>query len=267
MIHFADSFRIPGRTRWFKLLILFNIISFAATHWYSQRTAPVVMPANAELFLIGGGVIPAEYLYPEQLEEVIVDFGPAAGLTLSQLRPPALMTLFWSLFLHANFLHLLMNMFFLYQLGRNVEAYMGSMRFLLFYFSCGAAGMLAQILYDLDSLAPIVGASGAISGLIGAYWMLFPDHDFRLTIGQYHKQYRDYVLPFKTLLIIWILNQVLLLIPDQQEIQSVAVFAHLGGFACGLLLARSREDRNRRKRFKVVTGGQQEAGGPYWGND
>jgi len=215
--------------------------------------------------MFGGGVIPAEYLYPEMLQQF--SFGHGANtLGIADVRPPAIVTLFWSLFLHANFLHLLMNMFFLYHLGRNVEAHMGSVRFLFFYLTCGVAGMLAQVVYDLDSLAPIVGASGAISGLIGAYLILFPDHDFRLTLGSYHSRYRDFVMPFKGLLLIWILNQLLLLVPSGNEVQSIAVFAHLGGFACGLILARSKSDRTKNKRFKVVLGGQGTRG-PFMGRD
>lgn len=265
MIHFGDTFRIPGKTRWVSILILLNILSFAVTHVFSDPVPPNMLPGSADLFLMGGGVIPAEFGNPAALEAQNFQIGPTV-YSLADIRPPSYVTIFWSLFLHANFLHLLVNLFFLYQLGRNVEAYMGGLRFMLFYLSCGAAGMAVEIMFDLQSTVPIVGASGAISGLMGAYLLLFPNHDFRLTIGQYHKQYRDIVFPFKVIFLIWIVNQLFLLLPDPHSAQSVAVFAHLGGFVCGVLLARGRQDRRGgpRRNFRVVS---HQDPGPFHGVD
>jgi len=210
-----------------------------------------------------GGVIPAEFGAPETLQQEVLGLGDR--MSLAELRPPFYVTLFWSLFLHANLLHLVVNLFFLYHLGRNVEAYMGGLRFVFFYLSCGAAGMLAQVIYDMNSMAPIVGASGAVSGLMGAYLMLYPDHDFRLTVGQYHRNYRDVIFPFKVILLVWAMNQVLILLPDPYQTQPVAVFAHIGGFVCGLLLARGR-DSGRRRNIRVVPGEGRKTG-PFWGVD
>ena len=264
MLSFGDSFRIPGKTRWVQILIWLNILSFSATHMFQMPVPPDMLPGSTEIFMLAGGVIPAEFGAPEEMQKDALRFG-SENISLAALRPPFYVTLFWSLFLHANLLHLVVNLFFLYHLGRNVEAYMGGLRFVFFYLSCGSAGMLAQVLYDTGSTAPIVGASGAISGLMGAYLILFSDHDFRLTFGQFHRNYRDVIFPFKVILVVWALNQVLMLLPDPHHTQSVAVFAHIGGFACGLLLAKGRSG-GRRRNIRVVPGEGRQTG-PFWGVD
>jgi len=87
--------------------------------------------------------------------------------------PPTL-TVITSMFLHGGWMHLIGNMLYLWVFGNNIEAAMGHIKFLLFYVLCGAAAVLAQALPDADSQIPMIGASGAISGVLGAYILLYP---------------------------------------------------------------------------------------------
>jgi membrane associated rhomboid family serine protease len=93
------------------------------------------------------------------------------GFTPAEFVP---LTLATSMFLHGGLLHLLGNMFFLYMFGDNVEDRLGAFRFLLLYFACGLAASMAQYLSGPDSTVPMIGASGAISGVVGAYMVFFP---------------------------------------------------------------------------------------------
>src|SRR6185437_14979696 len=83
-------------------------------------------------------------------------------------------TLFTSLFIHANLLHLVGNMWFLWIFGDNIEAFFGPVRFLFFYLACGLLASASHVLLNANSTVPIVGASGAISGVLGAYLVIYP---------------------------------------------------------------------------------------------
>lgn len=91
-----------------------------------------------------------------------------------EIGPPVFVTLLTSMFLHGGFLHIGANMLFLWVFGDNIEDAMGHLRFLVFYLLCGIAGGMTEILLDRSSTVPMVGASGAISGVMGAYLVLFP---------------------------------------------------------------------------------------------
>jgi len=104
---------------------------------------------------------------------------PAVLFNLTELDPsiawvPAEVTVFTSMFLHAGWMHLIGNLLFLWVFGNNIEAAMGPVKFLIFYLVCGVAAVFAQALPDVDSVIPMVGASGAISGVLGAYILLYP---------------------------------------------------------------------------------------------
>lgn len=259
MIRFGDSIRIPGRLRVVPVLMVINLLSFATVSLFGHGE-----------FLLLGGVIPAEF-YGQMAQDQLVAHH---GASLLAARPPMLVTVFWSMFLHGGFFHVMGNLLFLYLFGPNVELHMGWPRFLLFYFTCGVVAALTQVLSSLDSVVPMIGASGAISGLLGAYFALFREHDFRLTMGNIYKgNYRDMLIPFKALGAIWIMQQFFSEINMRllgSESYSVGIFAHVGGFLAGLLLAQSggfgrRGGRSRKRNFKVYSGGDQF--GRPWGHD
>ncbi len=144
-------------------------------------------------------------------------------------------TIFTSMFSHGGIAHILGNMLFLYLYGDNVEDAMGKPRFLLFFLTCGMTAAVAQGLADPNSNIPMVGASGAISGVIAGYLLLFPRANVRvfywflLFIGTLY-------IPAYLVLGLWVAEQVLAFPASMNEAGGVAIAAHLGGFAAGLLL-------------------------------
>jgi membrane associated rhomboid family serine protease len=145
-------------------------------------------------------------------------------------------TLVSSMFVHAGFFHFAGNMLYLWIFGNNVEDAMGKVRFTLFYLACGLAAACAQILLDPTSRIPMVGASGAISGVLGAYLLLFP-HARVLTLIPLGLLFPLVEVRAVFVLGFWIVIQVLNgLLTFNHEGGGVAWFAHIGGFATGMLL-------------------------------
>jgi membrane associated rhomboid family serine protease len=141
-----------------------------------------------------------------------------------------------SMFLHGGWLHLIGNMWFLWIFGNNVEDAMGHFRFILFYLLCGVAAALAQIAANPDSEIPMVGASGAIGGVMGAYVLLYPRvHVHLLVVLGFHVT--TFAVPAFLMLGYWFLLQ-LLSGWGTQAVQGggVAFWAHAGGFLAGAIL-------------------------------
>lgn len=142
-------------------------------------------------------------------------------------------TLLSSMFLHGGWLHLLGNLWFLWVFGNNVEDSMGHRRFLAFYLICGIAAALAQVGADPDSTIPMVGASGAISGVMGAYAVLYPRVRIHTLVVLVVFFFRVSV-PAWAMLGYWFLLQLASANVDQMG--GVAFWAHAGGFLAGALL-------------------------------
>ena len=144
-----------------------------------------------------------------------------------------LMTAVTSMFLHAGWLHLLGNMLYLWIFGNNVEDVMGHARFALFYLISGLSGAAAQVLAGPASAVPMVGASGAIAGVLGAYLVMFPAARVRTLVFVLF-YIRVLEIPALIVLGVWLLLQ--LINAAQTGPGGVAWFAHLGGFLAGLIL-------------------------------
>ena len=144
-----------------------------------------------------------------------------------------LMTMVTSMFLHAGWLHLISNMLYLWIFGNNIEDIMGHARFVLFYLLSGLAGATAQILVNPSSAVPMVGASGAIAGILGAYLVMFPAARVHTLIFLV-VYIRVMEIPALIVLGVWLLIQ--LINASQMGPGGVAWFAHLGGFLAGLVL-------------------------------
>jgi membrane associated rhomboid family serine protease len=143
-------------------------------------------------------------------------------------------TLITSMFLHANLLHVGGNMLFLWIFGNNVEDKLGELKFLVVYFASGIAGSLLQIYITPDSTVPMLGASGAISGLLAAYVLYFP----RARILTFVVPFFIFTLPAYVFIGYWIALQALNAFLNIGAIGGgVAFFAHVGGFGTGLILA------------------------------
>ena len=163
-----------------------------------------------------------------------------AGLIPAELAAPDVVPgvrhLFTYMFMHGGWLHLLGNMWFLWIFGRAVEAAIGSGRFLAFYLSCGVAAALCHARCAASSTLPLVGASGAISGVLGAYLVMFSRSRI-ITLIPIVVFLRVVAVPAWLFLLVWIGLQVL----AQSAVESgqpagVAYLAHIGGFVTGLAL-------------------------------
>jgi membrane associated rhomboid family serine protease len=186
------------------------------------------------------GMIPGELSHRAPIGQTI-PIGAGLGCAVDNM-PINILTPFISMFLHGSWLHILGNSLFLWVFGNNVEDVMGRVRFLVFYVVCGLAAAAAHILVDPASPVPTVGASGAISGIMGAYLVLYPR--VRVRILFYFLIFFK-VIPIRAWLVLlwWFAWQVLAALPELSTIKSgstggVAVWAHVGGFLAGVLLVR-----------------------------
>lgn len=167
-------------------------------------------------------------------------FVPAAAFGSRQLPPelhilPAGLTVFTSMFLHGGWLHLIGNMLYLWIFGDNVEDAMGHGRFLVFYLVCGLAAALVQGIASPESVIPMIGASGAISGVLGAYLLLHP-HARVLVLVPLGFFFFTVFFPAVVVLGIWFLLQLLSSAYMNPNEGGVAFFAHVGGFVTGVAL-------------------------------
>ena len=175
-------------------------------------------------------------------EIAVYEFGmiPARLLGTAALDPeliavPAWSTVFTSMFMHGGWLHLGFNMLFLWIFGDNVEDCMGHARYLIFYLVCGVAAALAQAFVSPGSTIPMVGASGAISGVLGAYLLLHPRATVRTVIflGIFVTMMH---LPALIVLGLWFLMQLVSATFSNSGEAGVAFWAHVGGFVAGMAL-------------------------------
>ncbi|MEP7320724.1 MAG: rhomboid family intramembrane serine protease [Saprospiraceae bacterium] len=174
-------------------------------------------------------------LSPAQLEQFIGNYGTVpAQITQGH----HLISLFSSMFLHGGWMHLIGNMTFLWVFGDNIEAVIGNLNFLLFYFIGGLAASAAHILAGPDSIVPAIGASGAIASVLGAYIVMFPASKIKILVIYF---FSSFYIPAIFFLGIWIIQQLLngffSLGASATEDQSsgIAWWAHIGGFAFGLI--------------------------------
>ena len=182
-------------------------------------------------------------LPPDVGELFVYRYGaiPAAIFGRGRLPPeaaaiPSHLTILTSMFLHGGWMHLIGNMLYLWIFGNNVEDVMGHGRFIVFYLTCGVLAALSHAAIEPASGVPMVGASGAISGILGAYLLLFPRAQVLVIIPLGIISRMMYV-PAALVLGLWFLVQVLSGgMSLGQEGGGVAFFAHIGGFVAGMIL-------------------------------
>jgi membrane associated rhomboid family serine protease len=151
-------------------------------------------------------------------------------------------TLFTSMFLHGGWLHLIGNMWFLWIFGNNIEDSMGHVRFLLFYTLTGLVAGGAHVWFLPDSTIPTVGASGAISGVMGAYLILYPRVRVQ-TLLLIIIFVRIIPIPAWLILLYWFVLQIFLGAAQDVEQGGIAFWAHIGGFVAGVAAVKLFEDR------------------------
>ncbi len=171
--------------------------------------------------VINYGLIPVELVH-------LQNFDPSTAI-------PPVANLITALFIHGGFLHLAGNMWFLWIFGDNVEDRLGHFRYLIFYILAGIAASLLHVAFFPESTAPVIGASGAISGVLGAYAVLYPHARVRTFVFIFFF-FTTIMVPAAIFIGIWILFQVVsgLLSLGTAGSGGVAWFAHLGGFLFGL---------------------------------
>ena len=185
------------------------------------------------------GLVPGELTHMARVGSSI-PLGPDLVCVVDK-SPINIYTPLTSMFLHGSWSHVLGNCLFFWVFGNNVEDSMGRLRFLAFYLLCGLAGAAAQVMANPASPVPMVGASGAISGVLGAYLLLYPKVHVRVLVGWFLLS-----LPAYLVLLSWIGLQLLNAHMSRlnPESSGVAVWAHIGGFAAGMLLVHLFRNRN-----------------------
>lgn len=168
----------------------------------------------------------------------LVNITDAGGTIIGQIPQYAAplgvyFNLLSSMFLHGGFMHIFGNMLFLWVFGDNLENSLGHIRYAAFYLVCGLAAAAAQIALNTDSVIPMLGASGAISGVLGGYILLFPRRRVRAIIFNFLTEVPAYVAVG-----IWIVYQIVVGYLSSAETGGVAYSAHVGGFFAGLILVK-----------------------------
>ena len=170
---------------------------------------------NEDLFVYKYGLIPAELSHGIEFGNLAGPFGPDITSPI-----PTWGTVFTSMFIHGGLFHIIGNMLFLYGFGDKVEQRLGHIKYLLFYLAAGVAAAWTQVATDLDSQAVIIGASGAIFGVVGAYLLAFP---YRNTLWL--------VFIFFILPLVFPFGSINPVAPGT----AIAYMAHVGGFVAGIL--------------------------------
>jgi membrane associated rhomboid family serine protease len=197
-------------------------------------------------------------LDPKSLRTLMHQFGVVPYHTAAFLGgshrfalPAIIVPYFTSMFLHGSWMHVIGNMWFLFIFGDNVEDYLGHFKYLTFYILTGLIAMITQVAVDLHATMPTVGASGAIAGVLGAYFVLYP---------------RARVLTWFFIFVVWVPAWIILgywfvlnflsgtataLSVQGQNVGGVAFWAHVGGFAAGALLVKVFGERGVRYPYAV----------------
>jgi membrane associated rhomboid family serine protease len=199
------------------------------------------------------GAIPYELTHPGKhcalVSGLVACEGQPGVAGTAPGQPVTILTVFTSMFMHGGILHIVGNMLFLWIFGNNVEDSMGRPRFVAFYLLGGIAALLGQVVIDPNATVPTIGASGAIAAVLGGYLLLYPQARV-LTIIFIVFFFTILELPALAILGFWFVQQILFGYFDLSDPTGgggggVAYFAHIGGFAFGLLAIRVFAHRRR----------------------
>lgn len=201
-----------------------------------SRSLPVVnwllIAANVLIFMMMLSLGP-------RAQVLVTALGVVPARLLQEINGWGILTLFTSMFLHGGWAHLISNMLALYIFGDNVEDRMGSGRYLFFYLASGVAAALVHIGFNPQSTIPTIGASGAISGVLAAYFLFFPSARV-ITLMPFFFLPWFVEIPAVIYLGFWFVSQVfngfLTIVTGMQAFGGVAWWAHVGGFVAGLVL-------------------------------
>lgn len=186
-----------------------------------------------DAFTYAFSLVPQEIVSGVDLQGV-VDVKNSAGKIIAEISHyptplPVYFNFLSSMFMHGDIMHIFGNMLFLWIFGDNLENLLGHFRYIIFYIFCGFSAAAAQIVMDTGSIIPMLGASGAISGVLGGYVLLFPQRTVRALIFNFLT-----TVPAFVAIGIWIVYQLVLGYLTPSAGGGVAYAAHIGGFAAGL---------------------------------
>ena len=214
-----------------RALILINVVVFFFELSLSRESI-------IQLFYLFG-VVPARFTDPEWAASIGFPIGSYWSLLTHQ-------------FLHGGWLHIVANMWTLWIFGDNVEDRMGPLRFIIFYLVCGVLAALTQVLVTPNATIPSVGASGAIAGVLGAYFLFFPTARLIVLIPILFFPF-FFELPAVIFLVLWFFIQLFsgtAMLASPQQVGGIAFWAHIGGFIAGMLLCRFFVRRPVRRRLQ-----------------
>lgn len=200
------------------LIIITNVVVF----FYQF----ILGPEGEEAFVLRTAAIPYEITH-------LVDLQPISIL-------PIPLTLFTAMFIHGGFLHLGGNMLYLWIFGDNIEDRLGHFRFIIFYFTTGLIASLTHIVLYPNSTIPMIGASGAIAGVLGAYFLLYPLAHVR-TLIFFFFFVQVVSIPALIFLGLWFIYQII----SSGAGSGIAWYAHIGGFVAGVVLVKVFERKRR----------------------
>jgi membrane associated rhomboid family serine protease len=201
-----------------------------------SSTFPIV---NWMIIIINAGIFIIQVRLPRETVEIIFNTFGVIPIRFVEFHPLAPISLFSSQFLHGGWLHIIRNLWILYIFGDNVEDRIGHIQYLVFYIITGIAGSLLQVVTQPFSNTPMIGASGAISGVLGAYIFFFPRARILTFVPIFILPWLVEI-PAVIFLGIWFLSQFVNVINEASTIvnSGIAYWAHLGGFGAGFILAR-----------------------------
>jgi membrane associated rhomboid family serine protease len=223
-------------------VVKYGAIPYELTHpgehcGYGDRVT-----GNGELITSNAGTVACEGQVIQTSE------GPTRIRAISGSEPSTWLTIFTAMFMHGGFLHIIGNMLFLWIFGNNVEDAMGPLKFIAFYLLGGIAALALQVAFNTDSTVPTIGASGAIAGVLGGYILLYPRaRVLTLIFIIFFVTFIE--IPAVWVLGLWFLQQIYFGVADLSDPTGggVAYFAHIGGFAFGLIFIRIFATRIRKQ--------------------
>jgi membrane associated rhomboid family serine protease len=226
----------------------YSTIPYNVTHGADKGVAGFVTFDSSELEQFAHGPLRVQVLKVSDQSRAKEELG-ASDVVVQSI--PWWATLITSMFMHGSVMHLLGNMLFLYVFSNNIEEAIGRFRFVVFYLVTGLIASLGHIFSDPDSMIPTLGASGAVSGILGGYLLLYPRARI-LSLIPLPFIWTTVYLPAAVFLVIWLGMQISGVL---QSGGGVAWWAHIGGFLGGLALIKmmeSTEHRERRERLQVT---------------
>lgn len=205
-------------------VVVYSLLVINAVVWFLELVFQ-------ERFWMAGAVVPFELTHGVDLTGKVQL--QAGDQTLELVHYPALISPYasvvTSMFLHGSWMHIIGNMLFLWIFGDQIEDRLGKVRFVVFYLACGIVACAAHVLWNREAKIPMLGASGAISGVLAAYLILFPRNKVKVIV-----YYMMHEWPAAVVLGVWFLMQFLGQFATAGN--GVAYMAHMGGFACGAAL-------------------------------